>query len=372
MILERKELKTGGDRILMTADAIGGVWSYAVTLCKELAKRDVQVGLATMGRALTADQRRELDGLRNVVLFESEYRLEWMRDPWDDLHCAGEWLKDVAHDFRPELVHVNHYAHSHLFEQPTLVVAHSDVVTWWNAVHCQDPPGEWQDYRTVVRRGLAAADFVLAPSRSMLKSLMRHYPINCRADALPNAIADQGRAVTLKDKEPFVLSVGRLWDEAKNIATLGRIAPDVDRDVYVAGADKAPDGQAAQMEGIKPLGFLDPAELKDWYRRAGVYALPAYYEPFGLSALEAASHGCALVLGDIPSLRENWQDAAWFVPPNDPARLCEALNRLLNDRDQREELGQRALDRSKRFTPQRQAIGYLNVYRRMGASFVAR
>ena len=48
--------------------------------------------------------------------------------------------------------------------------------------------------------------------------------------------------------------------------------------------------------------------------RAAIYALPARYEPFGLSILEAALSGCALVIGDIPSLREIWADAALFVP----------------------------------------------------------
>ncbi len=37
----------------------------------------------------------------------------------------------------------------------------------------------------------------------------------------------------------------------------------------------------------------------------GDLRLPARYEPFGLSVLEAALSGCALVLGDIPSLRES-------------------------------------------------------------------
>jgi glycogen synthase len=55
----------------------------------------------------------------------------------------------------------------------------------------------------------------------------------------------------------------------------------------------------------------------DWYARASIYALPARYEPFGLSALEAALSGCALILGDIPSLREVWLEAAPYVSPDD-------------------------------------------------------
>ena len=59
--------------------------------------------------------------------------------------------------------------------------------------------------------------------------------------------------------------------------------------------------------------------------RAAIYALPAHYEPFGLSILEAAMSGCALVLGDIPSLREIWGDAAVFVHPDNRDAVARCL-----------------------------------------------
>ena len=56
-------------------------------------------------------------------------------------------------------------------------------------------------------------------------------------------------------------------------------------------------------------------------RCAAIYALPARYEPFRLEVLEAAAPGCALVLGDIASLRELWDGAALFVAPDDDRAL---------------------------------------------------
>jgi hypothetical protein len=60
------------------------------------------------------------------------------------------------------------------------------------------------------------------------------------------------------------------------------------------------------MRRVRCLGPLEASELAGWMHRAAIYALPARYEPFGLSALEAAQAGCALVLGDLSSLREVW------------------------------------------------------------------
>ena len=73
----------------------------------------------------------------------------------------------------------------------------------------------------------------------------------------------------------------------------------------------------APVEHVRLLGKLSESELARHYARAAIYCLPARYEPFGLSVLEAALSGCALVLGDIPSLRENWTGAAEFAPPDD-------------------------------------------------------
>ncbi|HEU4604479.1 MAG TPA: hypothetical protein VFS24_21070, partial [Steroidobacteraceae bacterium] len=65
-------------KILMTADAVGGVWSYSLELARALAPHDVEVVIATMGPLPTAAQRADAATLDNVVLYCSEFKLEWM------------------------------------------------------------------------------------------------------------------------------------------------------------------------------------------------------------------------------------------------------------------------------------------------------
>ena len=70
----------------------------------------------------------------------------------------------------------------------------------------------------------------------------------------------------------------------------------------------SPTGQRGGERRIAkpPVGTLTRPDLLALMRRAGVFVVPALYEPFGLAALEAASGACPLVLADIPSLRELW------------------------------------------------------------------
>jgi len=145
---------------------------------------------------------------------------------------------------------------------------------------------------------------------------------------------------------------------------LQRIARSVPWPIKVAGDSSAPDtGTSVPLPDLELLGLLSREELCDWMRRAAIFAAPAAYEPFGLSILEAASFRCALVLGDIPSLRELWEDCALFVDPGDTSGLARALNRLIEDAALCERLGERAHERAQSYGVERMARSYLDLYR---------
>lgn len=350
-------------KVLLTTDTVGGVWTYALELSHALAPHDVRIALATMGGPLSPSQRSDVSRLSNVDVFESEYRIEWMRDPWDDVRRAGDWLLEIGRDFSPDLVHLNGYAHGALpWHAPTVVVAHSCVLSWWRAVKREDAPGSWDRYREEVTRGLRAADVVVAPSRAMLDAACAHYGPFHDARVIYNGRTPGPFAVPTP-KEPFILTAGRLWDEAKNVGTLAAVAPRLAWPVYVAGEDKHPEGGRAEMCNLRMLGKMGLDDLAPWFRRASVYALPARYEPFGLTVLEAALAGCALVLGDIPSLREIWGDAAVFVAPGDRGALACAMNELTRDEAARNTLGARARARATQYSSARMAREYLSLYR---------
>jgi len=348
-------------RLLMTADTVGGVWTYALELARGLSAYEVEVALATMGAPLTPAQAAEARCVPRLEVYESQFKLEWMPDPWGEVADAGAWLLGLERRLDPDLVHLNGYAHANLpWRVPTLVVGHSCVLSWCEAVKGKPAPREWNQYRKMVTQGLAAASLVVAPSGAMLRALHEHYGPFRAGPVIPN-----GRALAFeaRPKEPFLLSAGRVWDEGKNIAALDRVAPDLPWTVYVAGETRPPGGDAISLPHLYLLGRLSQEELALWYARASIYALPARYEPFGFTALEAALAGCALVLGDLPSLREVWGPAATYVPPTDTAALGEALRELIADEPWRARMVQAARARAQEFTPERMVSGYLEVYR---------
>lgn len=348
-------------RVLMTADTVGGVWTYAVDLARLLAGRGCEVTLATMGGYLPHAESVALARTPGIHLFESNFKLEWMDDPWADVAQAGEWLLSLADKMKPDIVHLNHYAHGCLpWKAPVMMVAHSCVLSWWQAVKGGWAPAAWERYAAVVRRSLQAADLVVAPTQAMLDALRTHYGPLPAGRVIHNG--RDARHLSPARKEPFVLAVGRLWDEAKNIQALDQAAPDVEWPIWVAGSDHHPDGGQRTFAHLQVLGRLAPDELAAWFSRAAIYALPARYEPFGLSVLEAALSGCALVLGDIPSLREVWGEAALYVTPDATGELALALNILSADQRLRTSLAEAARARARRYSEASMGESYWCAY----------
>jgi glycogen(starch) synthase len=263
---------------------------------------------------------------------------------------------------RPDLVHLNGYAHAALpWRPPVLVVAHSCVLSWWRAVHRCDAPPEWDRYRLFVSRGLDGADLVIAPTLAFLRTLRSIYRLETPSYAIWN-----GRryiASSAAEKQSVVMTAGRLWDAAKNVATVAQAATNLEHPVWVAGEEPA----QSRADALVHLGRLSDDDMRARLEKALIFALPARYDPFGLTALEAAQAGCALVLGDIATQRELWDGAAIFVDPEDTDALTLNLRRLLDEPRMAEAMGALAHRRSRWFTAERMLKRYLRAYAKAAA-----
>lgn len=356
--------------VLMTADTVGGVWTYAIELSRALSRNGVRVSLATMGAPLRDDQWDQARAVRDLEVYESKYKLEWMDSPWADVDDAGRWLLALERRLKPDLIHLNGYAHGVLsWSAPVLIVGHSCVLSWWEAVKRQPAPDQWREYARRVHAGLQAATYVVAPSQAMLDDLRRWYGPLDSSSVIFNGRSSS--AFAPGEKMPIVLACARLWDEAKNMDALRSAAGEIEWPVYIAGDEQNPSGRKAQLHGLHLLGRLSERELSPWFSQAAIYALPARYEPFGLSVLEAALSGCALVLGGIVSLREIWGNAALFVNPDDPSTVAEAINTLSRDFNLRQRLSNRARQRALQLHPERMAEGYRNAYVKAASACVS-
>ncbi len=341
--------------VLTSVDAVGGVWTYVLELARALP--DVRFSFAQMGPRPSKAQLTEVALLPNVELFESDWKLEWQSEPWKDVDKSGDWLVQLEQELKPDIVHLNGFSHGVLpFNVPEIVVAHSCVLSWWQAVKREAAPRAWEEYERAVNHGLLVANVVVAPTEAFGREVARIYGLQREVRTIHNG-ADT-TALEPQPREPFVLCAGRAWDEAKNFAILEEAA----RSVPIRLAGEAGDFCAPNIE---LLGRLERAELQTLLARAAVFAHPALYEPFGLGVLEAAQAGCALVLSDIPTLRELWDGAAVFCPPRDGSDWTQTLEFLLSHERERVELAQRAKDRARKYSREAFGEGYRALYEQL-------
>ena len=346
--------------MLLTTDAVGGVWRYTLDLAAGMAQRPV---VAVLGPSPSAAQRAEAAAL-GLEPIDTGLPLDWTAPDPAALAAVTAGLQDLAAGQGVQTIHLHASALAGpaSWPIPVVAVAHSCVATWWQAVRGGPLPPDLAWRAEATRIGLHTATAIIAPTNAHAHATSRAYgPVQIttvhNGATLPLPLAGEGRGEGgTPCRTPAILTAGRLWDDAKNASALDRIAPSLS--IRAAGPTTGPNGAQINLPNLHLLGTLDAPAMRRAYAEATVFASLSLYEPFGLSVLEAAQAGLRLVLSDIPTFRELWNGAARFVPlGTDPRPALEAA--LADTGDAR---AQAAL-----YTVEKMVAGTLAVHRRLGA-----
>jgi glycosyltransferase involved in cell wall biosynthesis len=351
--------------VLLTTDVVGGVWDFGLTLAAEL-RSSWQVTLLVLGEA-SASQRRDAVAAGAALRVEP-VKLEWMQDSAADVAYTRQRVASIAAEGY-DLVHANQFAAACAdTDVPVVLTLHSDVLSWhrWT-LGASAVSGEWAGYTGLVREALARASRVVAVSRFLAAEVNELYGCNADIDVIHNGWPTSAGGGGTREPATTLLA-GRVWDNAKNIALAAEAANGWSPgDVYVAGERRHPETRASVdlPPPLRVLGVLRRPELERLLERTSIYLSPARYDPFGLLPLQAAQHGCALLLSDIPSYRELWDGAACFFRSDDASDLRRKWQLLLEQPHVRQTFGRAARTRAQScYSAVRMAVGYRSVYAR--------
>lgn len=139
-------------------------------------------------------------------------------------------------------------------------------------------------------------------------------------------------------KEPFCLFAGTMTQPRKNVPNLICAAKKYRFPLKLVGnkGNASSEAELRRLIGddknIEILGFVPYEELTALYNRAKVFALPSLNEGVGLVALEAAMHGCNIVITNLGGPKEYYDDGtAQLVNPYDVDDIGQAVLRALSD-----------------------------------------
>jgi glycosyltransferase involved in cell wall biosynthesis len=342
----------------------GGSEVHAEQVCRHLALAGLEVVRHT-GRVAGAPEEVRRDGVR-VVRRGGRVGV-FARTPLDERSGRlgpADGLIEVFHG-------VPFFAPLWARHTPQVGVVHHVHLGMWH--HLLAPPGaavghllERFAVPAVYRRRTLVT---IAPSSR--DELLRAY----RADPTLVSVVDNGvddgfTPGGQRAAEPLVVAVVRLMPQKGVDRLLRTFALVRER---VGGARLAVVGAGPEHDRLVALastlglddvvdfvGWVTPAELVDWYRRAWVVASASRREGYGLTLLEAAACGTPGVASHIPGHIDAVVDGVTGLLGDDEAELADALVRVLTDDDQRARLAAGALEHSRQHRWDRTAAGILD------------
>ncbi|MBQ7545034.1 MAG: glycosyltransferase [Synergistaceae bacterium] len=182
-------------------------------------------------------------------------------------------------------------------------------------IRVADPASEFME-------GAKRVSMFLARSEYEKKHLCDFYSINpAKVRIVPLSFRIKP-AETMPEKEPFCLHVSNLNARNKNVSRLVAAAKRYGFRLVLVGAVRGEDGRRQLAEwtrgadNVTCTGALSDEELRSWYLRAKVFALPSLWEGVGMAALEAASCGCEVVITNRGAPKEYYSGLARLVDPN--------------------------------------------------------
>ncbi len=128
-----------------------------------------------------------------------------------------------------------------------------------------------------------------------------------------------------------------------------------------------------ELKGCAILtGFIPEEHIGPLFSMADIYASASEMEGFGMSVLQAAASGTAVVCSDlVPFVVQYVPEEAAVVPAGEVFDFAQAIQDLLDDDPNREERARQLAEKTQAFDWEAQAAAFLDYLRRRGFNIEA-
>ena len=267
---------------------------------------------------------------------------------------------------------------------PTVVTIHDMSLTMFPGFH---PMRRVLLNRPLVNLAARRADAIITVSEAAKRDIVRLYGLeSTRVHVVHEAAAPSFRVIhdpcelrRVRERyglgERFILYVGTI-EPRKNLPKLleafarRRVAGDLPHQLVCAGPYgwlsndiEAQIDRLRVRDAVHFTGYVPFADLPAIYNLAEMFVFPSVYEGFGLPVVEAMACGTPVITGSVPALTEVAGGASERVDPLEPETLGDAIAALAGNRERREDLSRRGLERAQTFSWERAATETLTVYR---------
>ncbi len=132
-----------------------------------------------------------------------------------------------------------------------------------------------------------------------------------------------------------------------------------DMKLLIGGGTRA-GSEIYPVDGVLIPGYIPASDLPGLYSACTAFALPSFYEGFGLSPLQAMACGAAVAVSNNSSLPEVVGEAGILFDPADPSSIASGIIKAVQERAK---LKPKSLAQAKKFDFAKTAEKTYNVYR---------
>jgi D-inositol-3-phosphate glycosyltransferase len=351
----------------------GGQNLHVAGLATALARQNHEVTVYTRRDAIGLPERvRTAGGVEVVHVPVGPARAVPKDELLPYMRRFGHWVRrDWVRHGSPDTLHA-HFWMSGVAALEATVASPVPVVLTYHALgsvkrRFQGSADTSPPVRVTVERQLGTAvDRVVAQSGDEVAELSR-MGVGAPVVVIPSGVdlelfSPTGSSAPRRSGHRRVLSVGRLVPRKGFDALVRAVAAVPEAELVIAGGpprgpDAVPEGArlralAAELgvaDRVRLLGAVGREDMPAWYRSADVVACTPWYEPFGLTPLEAMACGVPVVTYAVGGLAESVIDdgTGVHVAPGDIGRLAAELRALLADPARRESYGRAAVARAR-------------------------
>jgi glycosyltransferase involved in cell wall biosynthesis len=359
-----------------------GVGVYLVNLINEISNLDANNSYYIFVQSDDVDSFNiEKDNFHLIIIDSNKYRKVFLRLFWEQIILPKK-LKEYDID----ILHSPHYT-SPVFTKVSRVVTFHDMTFYTlPKVHTFFKRLLFKIYMKISSK---IADKIVTVSESTAKDVEKILDVSSNKTCVTyNAKKDMYKPINNQEnivevcskyniRDNYVLFVGTL-EPRKNIKTLiksySKLIKEINKEIKLVVVGKKGWMYKEIFELMRSLGidnqviftgFADLEDLPYLYNGAEVFVYPSIYEGFGIPVLEAISCGTPTITSNVSSMPEVIGDAGITVNPNDVDELKDAIKRIIEDDDLKEQFRKQGIEQAKKFTWKNCAKDTLQVYKKI-------
>jgi len=304
---------------------ITGVQRFAIELCEELIKLDLEIRLVSPRNVLHSELSKKFN---NEPFGTLEGHL------WEQIELP-RFLKKKGNPILLNLCNT-----SPLFY-------HNSVVTLHDLAFIKHP--EWFSfafksfYNFLIPKTIKKAKMILTVSNSVKTDIKNYFNqngnnIHVVYNGLPLIFQNAKKSSKNENTRPYFLAMGgkNPRKNLKNVLAAMQLLDNSDFDLRVIGRSEGNFNNIKVDENKYNFNLIyhtdiDDNQLQSLYEGAKALIYPSFYEGFGIPPLEALNANCPIILSDIEVFRELYEDVATFTDPNNVEDIKSGIEKIINN-----------------------------------------